>query len=304
MDFLKSRFATSEDIEHPLFEELNRRFIDINLEFDLPDHTKINKERFSWYGIKVAPMFYAARLWEYPFAILAGELSPGMKVADVGCGTTPFTPYIADVVGKENVYGFDSDYISAPGKESNLAFGVTDDFIQKAGINFDPSDLSAINADDNMFDVVYCISVLEHIPDITAQMKGLKELVRIVKPGGKLILTVDLGLNLPLTSPIDILKYSGLVPIGNIDFSWPLERFVRYKETCADVFGIILKKDENMIKEDYEGSKFIPQHKSYQRSVDLSYHRLTNYNESMFIQEFRMNRIKALLKLMAGRYNF
>ena len=48
------------------------------------------------------------------------------------------------------------------------------------------SDITEIPVDDASFDVVLCTEVLEHVPD---PLKTLNELVRILKPGGKLIIT-------------------------------------------------------------------------------------------------------------------
>lgn len=48
------------------------------------------------------------------------------------------------------------------------------------------SDITAIPAPDASFDAVLCTEVLEHVPDPLA---ALRELVRLVKPGGSIILT-------------------------------------------------------------------------------------------------------------------
>lgn len=48
------------------------------------------------------------------------------------------------------------------------------------------SDITEIPEPDNSFDVILCSEVLEHVPEPT---KALDEFYRLLKPGGKLILT-------------------------------------------------------------------------------------------------------------------
>lgn len=48
------------------------------------------------------------------------------------------------------------------------------------------SDIAEIPVSDDKFDVVLCTEVLEHVPDAVA---ALKELVRVLKPGGIVIIT-------------------------------------------------------------------------------------------------------------------
>lgn len=43
---------------------------------------------------------------------------------------------------------------------------------------------------DRLADITYCIAVLHHIPSLELREKAIKELVRITKPGGYIILTV------------------------------------------------------------------------------------------------------------------
>lgn len=52
------------------------------------------------------------------------------------------------------------------------------------------SDIVAIPVPDRSFDVVLCTEVLEHVPEPIA---AVQEMARILRPGGRLILTAPLG---------------------------------------------------------------------------------------------------------------
>lgn len=57
-------------------------------------------------------------------------------------------------------------------------------------------DLQDIRLPDNLFDVIYCSHVLEHIPD---DRKAMKELYRVLRPGGWAVLQVPIKKNLQNT---------------------------------------------------------------------------------------------------------
>lgn len=53
-------------------------------------------------------------------------------------------------------------------------------------------DMTEIPFDENKFDYIFCIHILEHIPD---DIKAMKELYRVLKPGGTAYLCVPLCKN-------------------------------------------------------------------------------------------------------------
>src|SRR5687767_4155858 len=98
MPLSASRFATMEEALSEPFREVSREIDRLATRYALPDHSELNRERFPWSaGILATPEFYAARLWEYPYAILSAVLQPGMICVDVGCGVTGFTPYLQEI---------------------------------------------------------------------------------------------------------------------------------------------------------------------------------------------------------------
>jgi hypothetical protein len=102
---------------------------ELNLRFSLADHADVNQLRYPWStGMLRQPAFYAGRLWEYPFALLATELEQGMQVADIGCGMTPFTIYLKDHAGCR-MTGVDPDVFGTGIKYK--AHGVSREFIER-----------------------------------------------------------------------------------------------------------------------------------------------------------------------------
>ncbi len=130
---------------------------------------------------------HASKQWEYPYALeqiekLGGK---GCAIADIGGGRGMLGPYLAKKGYRANV--FDIDYRWDDG-------GVADiekQYIRHAGelgLKVEFGSVFNIPCADESFDLVTCISVIEHV---IAKKYALREMLRIVKPGGFLIMTFD-----------------------------------------------------------------------------------------------------------------
>jgi SAM-dependent methyltransferase len=219
----------------------------------LPDHSDVNELRYPWSrGMLSKPEFYAARLWEYPYAILAAELSPGLKVADIGCGMTAFTIYLKEHA-RCDVTGVDPDVF-----EVGLRYkghGVSEEFIKRTGIKFLRGDMTDVPLETDSQDRAFSISVMEHVtPDV--RRRGMQELARILKPGGLAVLTVDMSMWFYMNRPLELVYESGLNFHGVMDLRWPTQRFGMFsddpvKGMPADVFGMVLIKDGGLVETQY-----------------------------------------------------
>ena len=146
-------------------------------------------------AIESSSLPYPVRRTEYPWAINNGELDKPMKILDVGSGISIFPIYLASK-GHE-VYSIDFDEI--------LMNRVSPELSKQAGVNvkYLVGDATKIDFKDESFDRVFCISTIEHLEEEkingkyinfhkkNLDVKAIKEMFRVLKPGGILVLTFD-----------------------------------------------------------------------------------------------------------------
>lgn len=122
----------------------------------------------------------------FSYLVRRGCLTPEMRILDAGCGTA-FNAVRLAKVGL-TIEGVDlSPFAVEEGKEFARENGVADKVKLRQG------DITQLDFADGSFDAVLCLAVLMHVPDLNA---AIKELVRVLKPGG-LLITAEGNRNAP-----------------------------------------------------------------------------------------------------------
>jgi SAM-dependent methyltransferase len=133
------------------------------------------------------------RRFEYPWAYHAVSLRPGMRAVEIG-GSLAGLQF---VLSKEGLRMVNVD----PGEKAAHGWPVNQESIARLNRAFG-TDVELRNCyieeaglDDASVDLVYSISTIEHIP-LELLPSILAEVNRILVPGGRFVLTVDLFLDL------------------------------------------------------------------------------------------------------------
>ena len=127
-----------------------------------------------------------SKLWESTFELVKTQVKDGKRVLDVGCGDGRF---LAALTGKGIDYvGIDNCEELIEKARRNLEIRSLRS-LKLRNCRFKFGNILDLRFDDESFDVVLCIAVLHHIPSRELQFKALCEMRRILKPGGKLIMT-------------------------------------------------------------------------------------------------------------------
>lgn len=216
-------YAKLKDLENKKFQMLHK---------EVTDYHKKADYMYDW-----------SRQWEYPWLLQYVPFSKEKDVLDAGGGTCHFPCLVArrsksvTVVdlSKEKVFNCEEFKIDAISQ-----------------------DLSKLNI-SKQYDIVLCVSVLEHI---TNYFNVIKNLARVVKKDGYLAMTLDLYLNdsenckkIQIQEIIEILKKENF-DIGDIDLSennlyekktlekmkLDLPNLYNQKHTSRTSLGIIVQK--------------------------------------------------------------
>lgn len=133
----------------------------------------------------IIPKEWWSRRFEYPWA--SQFVKDTDTVVDAACGIPHFFKYwLADKC--KHVWALDSDLsLRTVPTRDNMTVDVTD--------------IAHTPVSDGQADVVFCISVLEHVP-VANRLAILDEFHRILKPNGLAIITVDI----PSITVADYLK--------------------------------------------------------------------------------------------------
>lgn len=184
--FRRSGLAALSDLESPvprqlfsLLEQEQDAFLKRQSGFLRPDYPWPRDPLHTW-----------SRVWEYPYTYyhlkrLAETLTPrdNLAVVDLGSAVT-FFPFVVAKLGYR-VHCLDIDAACGPDLDRAASAIVH----APGSIDFGLISEGGVPLGDETVDAVYCVSVLEHIPEFE---KTIDEVFRVLKPGGHFILTIDL----------------------------------------------------------------------------------------------------------------
>lgn len=176
----KNGFALLTDLEAPSYGRTIRSMEAFQAEF-------LGLTRSLWepdFPIPGDALAHFSRQWEYPYAWANVGSSRG-RLLDAGSGIT-FFPFLLSAAGFE-VHCCDSDDSLGLADRYKRAESLTG-----SRVAFSESTLTDLPYESGSFDVVTCVSVLEHVG--AAREDIVAALADVLKPGGRLVLTCDVDL--------------------------------------------------------------------------------------------------------------
>jgi SAM-dependent methyltransferase len=176
----KNGYALLSDLDAPDFADVVRSMEGFQAEF-------IARTRHVWdadFPIPGDALAHFSRQWEYPYAWVNLGGRSG-RVLDAGSGIT-FFPFLLAAAGYE---------VECCDEDGSLGLGARFEQASRASgcsVGYTECSLTEMPFDDATFDGVACISVLEHAPALRGEI--VRALARVLKPGGRLVLTCDVDL--------------------------------------------------------------------------------------------------------------
>lgn len=152
------------------------------------------------------------------------KVSGSERVLDAGCGHGEYT--IFALARGARVWAIDA---------SEAMLNYTERACHEAGLECEEASqqsVKAIDYPDGHFDVVYCLSVLECISDPELAMR---ELVRVLKPGGRLYLDVCNGIAVHWRLLFLVMQLIGAAPKGRMKYFFPRQLRAMVRSVGCDL---------------------------------------------------------------------
>jgi len=126
---------------------------------------------------KIAPHFSQTRNFLWPeFKFFEHYLKPKQKILDLGCGNGRLSQLILEK---------NCDYLGMDNSERQLKEGKK----LFPNLKFQKGDLTNIPLKNESIDQIWTIAAFHHLPDQKTRLKALKEMRRVLKKNGQIILT-------------------------------------------------------------------------------------------------------------------
>lgn len=217
----RNGFALVSDLESPGYGSLILGLEAFQAEF-------LGLTRSLWepdFPIPGDALAHFSRQWEFPYVWANIGPAPG-RILEAGSGIT-FFPFLLAAAGFE-VHCCDSDEtLGLPGRYRRAAASTG------LPVAFVEGSLTELPYPAGTFDVVTCISVLEHVGVMRAEI--VAALATMLRPGGRLILTCD----------VDLRRESDLLveDVGVL--------LAQLRESFNPVHTVDLRRPNNLLTSDY-----------------------------------------------------
>jgi ubiquinone/menaquinone biosynthesis C-methylase UbiE len=151
-------------------------------------------------------------------------------ILDAGSGCTFFPYYVTHNFQNCHVYCIDND------ESLSSNFEKIDN--SRGRVEFSVDDLSSLKFKNDSFDIIYCISVLEHTKETH---KMISEFKRVLKNNGLLVLTFDISLDnrsrIPIVEATELVEFLGKeLQVVNKSTSEELMRDVNSKDILTTTY--------------------------------------------------------------------
>ncbi len=171
---------------------------------------------------RIAALFSATREYNWDdVAQLTEYLKPGDQVLDLGCGNGR----LYQILAKKQV-----QYTGADQSGELIALAQQ----KSPGAEFVVAEMTTLPFADAQFDAIFCIAALNHIPGHKLQLQALREMRRVLKPGGHLLMT---NWNLHSDSAQKNIRKHGWVIRTDIADSAGIDVMVPWKSPQGETLG-------------------------------------------------------------------
>lgn len=143
-----------------------------------------------------------------------------LKILDAGCGNGRLIEYL-------NTLGIEYDYLGIDNSKHQIE-SARNNYKNKPNINFEFGSILDIKSKKSEFDLVFCIAVFHHMPQIETRERVADEFYRVLKKDGYLFMT-----NWNLFQK----KYLKYIFTKDSRKSVPRDTFIPYKDNFGEVLS-------------------------------------------------------------------
>jgi SAM-dependent methyltransferase len=219
---------TEDDYESLLETDEFKELESFSNHFLVANQTNLGSYAQKWVN---DPLHQWSRQWEYPYVFhqlqTILKVKNAARILDAGSGVTFFPYYIKSKYSLADIHCVDYD--------KNLAtIYQRINATSKEKVSFASGDLKNLTYEDNSFDIIYCVSVLEHTDDYA---RIIERFHKILRAGGSLVITFDISLD--GTRDISIEKGNQLLGLLTDKFAVPENVSLYLQPNMTNVFTTI-----------------------------------------------------------------